>query len=247
MNSYELHRLFFDWCFENPDKVTPNHVAVYSFAIEHCNRLGWKEKFGFPTVMAKEAIGIKSYKTYINTLNDLVEWGFIKMIQKSTNQYSANIIALVKNTKALTKALTKASQKHISKHGESIYQSTGEGNATIDKPLTNEPLNHEPKEEKQNEVLQSASVSDFDKFNLWLRDKAPNVLKMQSPISENDFKSLKQNYSEDQIKEILTAMHNRKDLLKKYVSTYYTALNWLKREHPGISKTYHQPENKTYF
>jgi hypothetical protein len=87
MNSYELSRKWFDWSFENPEKISPNHSALYFFAIEHCNRLGWREKFGFPTEMAKDAIGIKSYNTYVKTLNDLVDWGFIKMIQRSKNQY----------------------------------------------------------------------------------------------------------------------------------------------------------------
>jgi len=92
MNGYELSRKWFDWSFENPEKISPNHSALYFFAIEHCNRLGWREKFGFPTEMAKDAIGIKSYTTYIKTLNDLVDWGFIKMVEKSKNQYSSNII-----------------------------------------------------------------------------------------------------------------------------------------------------------
>jgi len=58
MNSYELSRNFFDWSFENPHKVTPNHIALFFFCIEHCNRLGWKQNFGLPTTMAKE---IKSH------------------------------------------------------------------------------------------------------------------------------------------------------------------------------------------
>lgn len=140
MNGYELSRIWFDWCFENPEKITPNHSALYFFAIEHCNRLGWRNKFGFPTEMAKDAIGIKSYKTYINTLNDLVEWGFIKMIERSKNQYSANIVALVNfdkaTTKALDKALDKAITKHISKQVQSTYQSID----SINKPLTIEQL-----------------------------------------------------------------------------------------------------------
>lgn len=139
MNGYELSRIWFDWCFENPEKINPNHSALYFFAIEHCNRLGWRKKFGFPTEMAKDAIGIKSYKTYMKTLNDLVDWGFIEMVEKSKNQYSANIIALVNFTKALDKALDKAITKHILKHD----QSTGESNSTIDKPLT---INQEQKE-----------------------------------------------------------------------------------------------------
>jgi len=128
MNGYELSRIWFDWCFENPEKISPNHSAVYFFAIEHCNRLGWRKKFGFPTEMVKDAVGIKSYNTYIKTLNDLVEWGFIEMIERSKNQYSANIVALSKFDKALDKALDKAIVKHVLKQSESID--------SIDKPLT---------------------------------------------------------------------------------------------------------------
>lgn len=140
MTGYELSRQWFDWCFENPEKISTNHSALYFFCIEHCNRLGWKDKFGLPTTMAKEAIGIRSYNTYIKTLNDLISWGFIKLIEKSSNQYSANIIALSKNNKALDKALDKAlikhGTKHISKQRESI--SSINKQLTINKePLTN--------------------------------------------------------------------------------------------------------------
>lgn len=120
MNSYELSRNWFDWSFENPEKINPNHSALYFFTIEHCNRLGWKEKFGLPTTMAKESIGIRSYNTYIKTLNDLVDFGFIKLIEKSKNQYSSNIIALSNFNKATDKALDKAMIKHATKQCESI-------------------------------------------------------------------------------------------------------------------------------
>ena len=121
MNSYDLSRKWFDWTFENPERINPNHTALYFFIIEHCNRLGWKEKFGLPTTMAKEAIGIRSYNTYINTLNDLVEFGFVNLIEKSKNQYSSNIIALSNFDKAHDKALDKALIKHGTKQRESIY------------------------------------------------------------------------------------------------------------------------------
>jgi hypothetical protein len=116
LTGYKLSRDFFDWCFENPELIRPIHIAIYMFAIEHCNRLGWKPKFGFPTQMTMDAIGIKNWRTYIKAFNDLCEWGFFDLIEKSKNQYSANVIAIVLNTKADTKALAKASQKHIQKH-----------------------------------------------------------------------------------------------------------------------------------
>jgi hypothetical protein len=133
ITGYELSKDWFDFCFENPEKVNPNHIAMYFFIIEHCNRLGWKEKFGLPMEMTKNAIGIKNYRTYSKTFNDLVEWGFIQVLQKSVNQYSANIIALVRNTKASTKALSKAIQKHSQKQVHGIVG--------IDKPIT---YNQEP-------------------------------------------------------------------------------------------------------
>lgn len=120
MNSYELSRKWFDWCFENPEKISPNHTAMYFFIIEHCNRLGWKEKFGLPTTMVKDAIGIRNFRTYINTLNDLIDFGFIKMFEKSKNQYSSNIIGIVNFAKANTKALDKALQSHSQKQVKSI-------------------------------------------------------------------------------------------------------------------------------
>lgn len=136
MNGYTLSRNWFDFCFDNPDLIKPNHTALYFFCIEHCNRLGWKNKYGLPTTMAKEAIGIRSYNTYINTLNDLVDWKFIEMVERSKNQYSSNIIALSNFDKAHDKALDKAIVKHVIKQGESID--------SIDKPInkeTNKPKN----------------------------------------------------------------------------------------------------------
>ncbi|WP_372938496.1 hypothetical protein [Seonamhaeicola sp.] len=144
MNGYELSRKWFDFCFDNPEKIKPNHTAIYFFAIEHCNRLGWKKKFGLPTSMTMEAIGIKSYNTYKEALFEIVEWGFINMIQKSKNQYSSNIIALSNfdkahnkaHNKALDKALDKALIKHTSKQSESID--------SINKPINKEQINNKP-------------------------------------------------------------------------------------------------------
>ena len=69
MNSYELSKNWFQNSFENPDLIKPNHTALYFFIIELCNRLGWKEKFGLPTSMVMEAIGVKNYKTYKKALS----------------------------------------------------------------------------------------------------------------------------------------------------------------------------------
>ena len=151
LNGYELSRAWFDFSFENPEKIKPSHGILYFFIIEHCNRLGWKDKFGLPTTMAKEAIGIRSYNTYINTLNDLVDWGFIEMVEKSKNQYSSNIVAISKFNKALDKALDKALIKHGTKQRESID--------SINKQLTSK----------------QRTIPSFDEFKVYGIDKKPLV------------------------------------------------------------------------
>ena len=140
MNSYELSRNFWDWCFENPEKIKPIHPSIYFFAIEHCNRLGWKEKFGLPSQMVMEAIGVKNWKTYSAGLNDLVEFGFLNLIEKSKNQYSSNIIAIVNFTKAPTKALDKALDKALSEHTAKHSLKRGQSIVSIDKQLNNKTI-----------------------------------------------------------------------------------------------------------
>ena len=155
MDIFKLYRSFWDFCFENPDKIKPTHIAIYSFAVEHCNRLGWKKKFGLPTSMVMEATGIKSYSVYKKHLDQLVEFGFIDMIELSRNQYSANIIALKENDKASIKALDKALIKHSSKQTESTSQSI----ITIDKQVNNSTIKQETNKEPTKGVPPS-----FDSF-----------------------------------------------------------------------------------
>lgn len=144
MNIYNLNRAFWDYAFEHPNTLKPNHSAIYFYAIEHCNRLGWKENFGLPASMVMEATGINSYSVYKKIFDDLVEFGFIKVIQYSKNQFTSNIVALIEYDKApkkaTDKALDKALAKQLAKHPRSTLQST----KSINKPLnnnTNIPLN----------------------------------------------------------------------------------------------------------
>jgi hypothetical protein len=153
MNGYELSKNWFNWAFENPEKTSPGHTAIYFFAIEQCNRMGWKEKFGFPSQLVMEAVGIKKHDTYSKYFNDLVEWGFIVLIEKSKNQFSANIISLLnaipKNGSATGLALGAAMGRHVGEQlveqGDSTRVSTGVGDGYIIKQENNKPKNNKPK------------------------------------------------------------------------------------------------------
>lgn len=153
INGYQLSRNFWDFAFENTGKIKPIHIAIYFFAMEHCNRLGWKREFGLPTSMVLDAITVKSYSVYKTAFDDLVEYGFFEVVQYSKNQYSSNIIALKENDKANYKALDKALVKHTSKQRQSTV--------SIDKPikqLTKEQL-------KQNMFSDELFMGDLQRTN----------------------------------------------------------------------------------
>jgi hypothetical protein len=149
MDYFNIMRNFWDYCFENPDKIRPIHIAVYCFAVEHCNRLGWKERFGFPTMMVCEAIGIKSVTTYSKALDELEKMKLIKVVEKSKNQWSANVIALSIFDKANNKALDKARGKHVSKHMES----TPIGTVSIIRPNTSKQVDKKEPSHFLNSIL----------------------------------------------------------------------------------------------
>jgi len=192
LNGYNLSRAWFDFSFENPEKVKPIHTAMYFFAIEHCNRLGWKDKFGFPSTMVMEATGIKSYNTYINTFNDIVRFGFIKLIERSKNQYSSNIIGLSNFDKATNKALDKALIKHSTKQSESTVQSID----SIIKQITSKQI-----------TIEQLTKKEIDFLNKFLNPKK------ESKVNSKEF------FTDKKINQLfLDYLKMRKEVIKKPAS-----------------------------
>lgn len=193
MNGYELSRNWFNWAFDNPELVKPIHAAIFFFACEHQNRLGGKNKFGLPSQMTMEAIGVKKHQTYMKALNELEEWDFITFIERSKNQYSSNIISInapTKSGKARGKALDKATIKHGIKQG----QSKGLSTVDIDKPInhiTNKPENQE-KDLSPFELIQKEKPSELESW------------KMQNLKSVHDFNSLVDSFNDSALLEVMS-------------------------------------------
>ncbi len=145
VTGYDFTRNWFDWAFENPEKINPNDTALYLWLIEKNNRCGWVDKFSITASESMAACGFKTYPPYKKAFDNLVNYGFIEIVRKSANQYQCNIIALSKNDKATNKALDKASLKQSSKHLYSNRESTFDINKQVNKE-TIKPLNNETKD-----------------------------------------------------------------------------------------------------
>jgi hypothetical protein len=124
MNGYNLIRDWYNYKFENPSKVKAIHSDFYCYLIDRWNRLGQKQEFGLPTSVTMESLNIGSYNTYKKTLQDLIDFGFIKLVTESKNQHQSKVIALSKNDKASTKALDEANTKAIDKALDTIDKQT---------------------------------------------------------------------------------------------------------------------------
>jgi len=122
MNGYNLIRDWYNFKFENPSKVKAIHSDFYCYLIDRWNRLGQKNEFGLPTSVTMESLGIGSYNTYKKTLNDLIDFGFIKVVSESKNQHQSKVIALSKNDKATDKALDEANNKALDKAPDTIIK-----------------------------------------------------------------------------------------------------------------------------
>jgi hypothetical protein len=198
MTMYELSRGFWDFAFENPEKIKPVHISIYFFSVEHCNRLGWKKKFGLPASMVIEAIGVKSYSVYKKAFDELVSFGFIEVVEYSKNQYSSNIIALKDSYKANCKALDKALTKHVSKHPQSTCESTDSIIKQLNNKQDNEVtgflppaifetnLNRKPiiptKQEVLEHFIRNGGTKEMAK-SYWDRNEATNWFFKGSPIT----------------------------------------------------------------
>lgn len=130
INGYYLTERWFSFMAENNKLVQCKHTAVYLYIVEMFNKRQWVKRIGLPTDFTTGALSI-SYKTYKKVLEDLVEFGFLK-IEWSRNQYSSNQIELVK--------IPKASSKHIPNQYQSEHQSEFSINKTY-KQLNNKQIN----------------------------------------------------------------------------------------------------------
>ncbi len=144
MNGYDLHRQWFDFAFANQGLVTPTHTAMYAWFVELNNRMGWVNQFNCPASQTMAAIGVKHHSTYKKTFDDLVEFGFVKVIEEAKNQWTACVIALSNFDEAHSEALDKAIARHVTEQPKGTYQGTPQGTCDINKPLnleTFKPLN----------------------------------------------------------------------------------------------------------
>lgn len=219
MNGYDLSREWFDFSFENPDRVKPIHGIIYFWAIEQCNRLGWKKIFGFPTSFALEATGIKSYASYKKHFDELVDFGFIKVHQYSKNSVTSNIIELTFNAKAGVKAKEKALNKALSTHASKQVKSKRKSIDSIDKPINNKPIKQQT---TNNDIVHSEIIKIFNEVCFEL----PSVQSLSDKRKES-LNYLIENYELNKIGDVFRNVSKSDFLIGKNKDNWKATFDWI--------------------
>jgi hypothetical protein len=220
MNGYDLSRKYFAYKFENPNKLKSNHTELYFYIIDLWNRLGQKENFGLPTAVTMECLGVGSYNTYKKSLNDLIEFGFIKLVSDSKNQYQSKVIAISKIDKALDKATIKALDKATIKALDKAPDS-------IDKQI-----NNETKEQLNNK--NDLFYNELILYESWLENVAMNFPKYPKfTIPEVKEKLL---FFKNDCNNKLSIKNNKKEFAQHFVSWF----NLQEKPKPEILKNQNQ-------
>ena len=82
--------------------------------------------------------------------------------------------------------------------------------------------------EEVNELINTTTNEKYRSYLQWSLANVPYVASHMKPMTEKEFDTLKGRYGSKKVRETLEQIENRKDLRKKYTSTYRTLLNWLK-------------------
>lgn len=70
----------------------------------------------------------------------------------------------------------------------------------------------------------------FLAFQKWILKEAPRVAQLKDPFTLEQYLKIREEFSKEQVKDILMKMHNWKPLLSKNLSANLTIRNWIKTE-----------------
>ena len=83
---------------------------------------------------------------------------------------------------------------------------------------------------KKDELSLSSPYEEFIKFNQWLDEHCPFVLKVKTQMTEPEYQKLLAKYTKKEISDVLESLNNWKDFPKKRTNVYRSTLDELKKK-----------------
>ncbi|MDR2448698.1 MAG: hypothetical protein LBD52_01915, partial [Prevotellaceae bacterium] len=204
--------------------------ALYFYLVEVCNICRWKNPFKRNNAKIEADLSI-SFNTLKNARNKLQQCDLISF--KTTNG-SANVIyTLSKFDKVTYKVCDKVGDEVSIVVGDEVLSSK-------DKRKINK-TKFPPIVPPQGGDGGAPPSDKFLNFKKWISENAPRVEQLKQPFTEREYTEIFAKWKREDVLNVLVEMHNYKPLMKKNISAYLTANNWLKRRE-NDEKTNEKPK-----
>jgi hypothetical protein len=195
-----------------------------------CNERSWPTEFQYSNPLLCATLGI-SEKSLISARNRLKQAGLLEFT--SGHKRSPTVYRFLDPDAEIP--LPQVSQSGTQSGSQSGTHTGTQSGTSINKEKTKRKTKT-PKSapaEVCGEVEVNPTPEALPIWQTWLLANAPEVLRLKTPLTADQWAKLVTTYGEPLTQEVLLAMQNHAGLTKKYTSAYLTALDWAKRRQPA--------------
>ena len=197
-----------------------------------CNERSWPTEFQYSNPLLCATLGI-SEKSLISARNRLKQAGLLEFT--SGHKRSPTVYRFLDPDAEIP--LPQVSQSGSQRGSQSGTHTGSQSGTSINKEKTKRktkpsaPATADGVSEPGVEM--NSTPNPLPAWQTWLLANAPEVLRLKTPLSADQWAKLVAAFGEPLTHEVLLAMQNHAGLAKKYTSAYLTALDWAKRRQPA--------------
>jgi hypothetical protein len=201
-----------------------------------CNERSWPTEFQYSNLLLCATLGI-SEKSLITARNRLKQAGLLEFT--SGHKRSPTVYCF------LDPDADEIPLPQVRVNGSKSGSITGSKNGSKNGSITGTPNKEQTKRKKKPTPPAPAvgvsadspglvsSSPPLPPWQAWLDAHAPEVQRLKTPLTANQWNALVAEFGEPLVQEVLLAMQNHVGLLKKYTSANLTARDWCKRRQPS--------------
>lgn len=232
MNGYSLANQFRK--LRTSFTFSPIEADLFYELVALCNERNWPTEFQYPNHLLCATLSNMAESTLIRARNRLKQAGLLEFT--SGHKRSPTVYRFI-DPEAPQIPLHSASKNASTSASKSESTSASRSDSCIYKEKTKRKTKPTAAAESASSSGESPSAArqpaNLPAWQAWLLANAPEVLRLKTPLTAEQWTSLVADFGEPLVQEVLLAMQNHVGLTKKYTSANLTARDWCKRRKPA--------------
>lgn len=209
---------------------------LYYHLLWVANGLGWKNPFNEGSSILMASLGM-SDKTLTSARDKLISAGLVRYQAGKKGTFSSyELLAIPQNSTENFRSIRGESGSNQGEKAGAMLGELGGALGGLHKSkIKNKYTKATPVVQGENSsaegVLKSEPTSE--PWAVWLAEHTPTVQRLKSPLTAKQWTKLVADFGEPMVHQVLLAMENKADLLRKYTSANLTARDWCGRRAPA--------------